>query len=274
MTAVHQPEQPAALTIAGSDSGGGAGIQADLKTFAALGVYGTSAITAVTAQNPRGVVAVHGLEPELVAAQIRAVRAYFPLAAAKIGMLHSVGIVEAVAAALAERPAGAAEPPPLVVDPVLVATSGTRLLREDALQALQRLILPRAALITPNVLEAAVLGAEPLSGPEALEPAARALHRRYGVPVLVKGGHVPALGQATDCLFDGRRATCYRHRWIGDVNTHGTGCTLSAAITAYLALGRALEEAVRSAIEYLQLTIEQAMRPGPEALLNQSVRLE
>jgi hydroxymethylpyrimidine/phosphomethylpyrimidine kinase len=255
---------PVLLTIAGSDSGGGAGIQADLKTFAALGAYGTAAVTAVTAQNPAGVSAMQGIEPALVAEQIRQVARYFPLAAAKTGMLFSAAIVNAVADVFAELP----RRPPLVVDPVMVATSGAKLLQDDAVAALCARILPLATVITPNMDEAALLLGRPLAGREHLERAARDLHARFGTAVLVKGGHLTGSAEAADCLFDGRAAHWTVHPFVRGVNAHGTGCTLSAAIAAGLGFGLPLVQAVARAREYLQAGLVAAVRAGPERVLN------
>jgi hydroxymethylpyrimidine/phosphomethylpyrimidine kinase len=255
---------PVLLTIAGSDSGGGAGIQADLKTFAAFGGYGISAITAITAQNPAGVSGVQGVDPGLVAAQIRQVASYFPIAAAKTGMLFSAAIVNAVADALLEWPSR----PPLVVDPVMVATSGAELLQQDAISAVSQRILPLATLITPNLDEAALLLGRPLSGRADLEPAARDLHARFGVAILVKGGHVKGSSEAADCLFDGRTVRWHVRPFVHGVNTHGTGCTLSAAIAAALGFGHPLPEAVDLAKGYLHAGLMAAVQAGPERLIN------
>jgi hydroxymethylpyrimidine/phosphomethylpyrimidine kinase len=255
---------PVLLTIAGSDSGGGAGIEADLKTFAALGGYGTAALTAVTAQNPAGVTAIQGIDPATVAEQIRQVARYFPIAAAKTGMLYSAAIVAAVADALAEMEHHL----PLVADPVMVATSGAKLLQDDAVAALCARILPLAAVITPNLDEAALLLGRPLARREHLEPAARDLHARFGAAVLVKGGHLQDSAEAADCLFDGHQVHWSAHPFIRGVNTHGTGCTLSAAIAAGLGFGLPLPEAVARAREYLQAGLAAAVRPGPERVIN------
>jgi len=254
---------PVLLTVAGSDSGGGAGIEADLKTFAALGAYGTAAITAVTAQNPAGVAALQAIEPALVAEQIRRVAAYFPIAGVKTGMLLSAAIVNAVADALTEMP----RRPPLVVDPVLAATSGAQLLQDDALAALCGRILPLASLITPNLDEAGRLLDRQLAGRDEMEPAARALHARLGTAVLVKGGHLKE-GDAADCLFDGQALHWFVHPFVRGVNTHGTGCTLSAAIAVGLGRGWPLAEAVSRGRTYLQSALAEAVRAGPERFLN------
>ncbi len=236
--------RPTALTIAGSDSGGGAGIQADLKTFAALGVYGTSALTAVTAQNTVGVRAVEEAPPALVAAQIDAVLEDIGADAAKTGMLSSAAIVAVTVGRI--RAHGIAR---LVVDPVMVAKSGDRLLREDAVRALRTDLLPLALVVTPNLPEAETLAGVTIGSRADLEDAARriaALGPRY---VLIKGGHAP--GDPIDILYDGRAFREYPGARIATTSTHGTGCTLSAAIVAYLARGLAVEDAVGRAKEYV-----------------------
>ncbi len=233
-----------ALTVAGSDSGGGAGIQADLRTFARLGSFGTCAITAITAQNLSGVRDVSGVAPSTVRAQIEAVAQGFPVRGVKTGMLWSAAIVEEVAALVA---AGTVPAP--VVDPVMVATSGARLLEPDAVAAYEASLFPRARLITPNLDEAALLLGAAIGAGE-LEEAARALGARYGRPVLLKGGH--ADGDPVDVLYAGDRVIVHRNARIAEVNTHGSGCTLSAAIAAGLAHGRELEDACAAAIAFLQ----------------------
>jgi hydroxymethylpyrimidine/phosphomethylpyrimidine kinase len=244
-----------ALTIAGSDSGGGAGIQADLKTFAAHGVYGTSAITAVTAQNSVAVTDWVALEPRMVVAQIEAVATDMPVAAAKTGMLGSAAIVEAVAEAV-ER----LRLPHLVVDPVMVAKSGDRLLDRDAEQAYVRDLLPLAELVTPNLAEAEALLGRPVRSLQAMHLAARELQAKGPRAVLVKGGHLE--GDPVDVLFDGAVAVELPARRIATPNTHGTGCTYSAAIAARLALGAPLIEAVRGAKAYLTEAIRRSYSVG------------
>ncbi|GAA5513969.1 hydroxymethylpyrimidine/phosphomethylpyrimidine kinase [Deinococcus carri] len=229
---------PVALTIAGSDSGGGAGIQADLKAFEAHGVFGTSALTVITAQNTRGVRAVQALPPELVTAQIEAVLDDFPVAAVKTGALGNAGIVRAVASALRGRGL------PLVVDPVLLAKSGDALLDREAMGVLLEELFPLATLITPNLPEA-----EALFGPDL--PA--------HLPLLLKGGH--ATGETvTDELWTPEVHLRLEAPRQSTRHTHGTGCTLSAAITAHLARGQALAGAVREAHGYLQAALRAA--PG------------
>jgi hydroxymethylpyrimidine/phosphomethylpyrimidine kinase len=243
---------PRALTIAGSDSGGGAGIQADLKTFAAFGVYGTSAITAVTAQNTRGVSGVHLVPAEFVTAQIEAVAADLGCDAVKTGMLATSAIVEAVAAAVA-----ALDLPNLVVDPVMVAKSGDRLLDDDAVHALRRSLLPLARVATPNVPEAEALAGMTIGSPADIREAARRIARLTPRAVVVKGGHLSG-AEVVDILYaDGEFAELIGPRVSGP-NTHGTGCTFAAAIAAGLARGVSLDRAVRDAKDY----VTGAMRRG------------
>ena len=244
--------RPRALTIAGSDSGGGAGIQADLKTFAAFGVFGASAITAVTAQNTLGVRAIHEIPAEVVTAQIDAVLSDIGADAVKTGMLFSAGIIEAVADRL--RAFGVTR---LVVDPVMVAKGGDRLLREDAVAALRELLLPIAAVVTPNAPEASVLaGLEVLDAPTARE-AARRIHALGPDLVIVKGGHLGGDSSA-DIAFDGTTFEVLSAPRIDTPHTHGTGCTFSAAIAAGLARGQSPLDATRAAKAFLQGAIEHA----------------
>jgi hydroxymethylpyrimidine/phosphomethylpyrimidine kinase len=246
---------PVALTIAGSDSSGGAGIQADLKTFAALGVYGASAITALTAQNTRGVTGVHHVPPDFVTAQIDAVFADLDVGAVKIGMVAEPGIVEAIASALERwRPAH------VVLDPVMVATSGERLLSPDAVAALRDRLIPRATLITPNLPEAAALLDEAAAGDEAAVAAQgrRLLALGCGA-VLIKGGHGEGI-DSIDYLVDRDGITPLSAPRIATSNTHGTGCSLSSAIAAGLAKGADMASAVRDAKAFISAAIAAADR--------------
>ena len=243
-----------ALTIAGSDSGGGAGIQADLKTFSALGVYGASAITAITAQNTRGVAAVEEVSPAVVAAQIDAVLDDLDVRAIKIGMLFSAAIVRAVA----ERLTGEV---PVVLDPVMVAKSGDALLQPEAVAALVEALLPRATLLTPNLPEAArLLGAEPARGTGEMARQGEALIARGAGAVLMKGGH----GEDATCtdvlVMPGAEPVLLSAERLATQNTHGTGCTLSAAVAAGLARGLDLDSAVRGAHGYLNAALGAADR--------------
>ncbi|KQC04943.1 MAG: phosphomethylpyrimidine kinase [Methanoculleus sp. SDB] len=242
---------PVACTIAGSDSGGGAGIQADLKTFAALGVWGCTVITAVTAQNTREVRGSWVLPPEAVSCQIGAVVSDFPIRAFKTGMLANEEIIRAVADALPFEGA-------LVIDPVMIATSGARLLAEDAVGALVSCLLPRAVLVTPNIPEAQVLaGMDTIGSVEEMVTAGRRICARGASAVLVKGGHL-AGEESIDVLVEGDRVTRFSgERYPGQV--HGTGCCLSAAITASLARGRTVAEACGDARSFVACAIREAV---------------
>ncbi|MBI2862391.1 MAG: bifunctional hydroxymethylpyrimidine kinase/phosphomethylpyrimidine kinase [Chloroflexi bacterium] len=244
-----------AMTIAGSDSGGGAGIQADLKTFAALGVYGTSAITAITAQNTQHVIKVLELPPELVAAQIDAIVLDIGADAVKTGMLANAAIIQVVAEKVREH-----KLPNLVVDPVMVAKSGDRLLREDAVDALRQLLLPLATVVTPNLPEAEVLVGRKLESMADRRWAAQQIVALGARSVVVKGGH--GEGPAVDLLYDGREFREFTAPRIATNNTHGTGCTFGSAITAWLAKRASIEEAVGRAKEYLTATLQHAYPLG------------
>lgn len=245
-----------ALTIAGSDSSGGAGIQADLKTFQALGVYGASVVTAITAQNTRGVFGVQEITPDLIAQQIDAVLDDIGVDAMKTGMLSSAPIVSRVAERL--RAAGVTA---LVVDPVMVAKSGDRLLREDAVRALIEHLLPLAAVVTPNIPEAEVLVGYTIASDADVQRAARDIVTLGPKAVVVKGGHRSG-ARATDVLFDGRQVHAFSAERVETPNTHGTGCTFSAAIAARLASGDDLVTAVGRAKHYLTQAIRQAPSIG------------
>lgn len=242
------------LTIAGSDSGGGAGIQADLKTFAAHGCYGLSVITALTAQNTVGVTAIHEVPPEFVAAQLDAVLTDIGVDAVKIGMLSTPAVIETVAEKLARYGTGN-----IVLDPVMVATSGDRLLRDDAIQVLRDRLLPMATVITPNIPEAEVLLDRKINSPAELQQAALDLLQLGAASALVKGGHFEA-SSSDDALADPGGFTWIEGKRISTRNTHGTGCTLSSAIAAGLGLGLELEEAVRQAKTYITGAIEAGSR--------------
>jgi hydroxymethylpyrimidine/phosphomethylpyrimidine kinase len=243
-----------ALTIAGSDSGGGAGIQADLKTFEAFGIFGTSAITAITAQNTLGVTAIHDVPIEIVGAQIEAIASDLAPDAVKTGMLASVAIVETVAAAIE-----ALDLPNLVVDPVMVAKSGHRLLADSAVLALTRELLPRALVVTPNVPEAEALAGIAIHTIHDMEAAARRIRALGPRWVVMKGGHLEG-ETIVNLVFDGRACDRLEVPRVPGPNTHGTGCTFASAIAAGLALGRDVRSAVREA----QTFVAEAMRHGPE----------
>lgn len=244
-----------ALTIAGSDSGGGAGIQADLKTFSALGVYGASVITALTAQNTLGVQGIHDVPAAFVARQMESVFSDLAVNAVKIGMLSVPATIEAVAEGLEKRFTG-----PVVLDPVMVAASGDPLLTETAIATLKARLLPRADLLTPNLPEAArLLGAEPAADEAAMLEQGRALLALGPKAVLMKGGHGEG-PEAVDLLVTGDGVLRFATPRIPSRNSHGTGCTLSSAIAAGLAKGQALPEAARAAKRYIQAAIAAADR--------------
>jgi hydroxymethylpyrimidine/phosphomethylpyrimidine kinase len=246
---------PVALTIAGSDSSGGAGIQADLKTFAALGVYGASALTALTAQNTRGVAGIHPVPPEFVTAQIDAVFSDLAVGAVKIGMVAQSSVIDAVVAALKHW-----SPQHVVLDPVMVATSGDRLLNAGAVDALRSKLFPMASIITPNLPEAAVLLDEPVAtGEAAIESQGQRLLSMGCPAVLIKGGHGQG-SESIDYLVRADGIIALPAPRIATGNTHGTGCSLSSAIAAGLAKGEPLETAVRSAKAFVSAAIAAADR--------------
>ena len=245
-----------ALTIAGSDSSGGAGIQADLKTFAALGVYGTSAITAITAQNTVGVIEMLPLSADLVTAQIEAVAGDITLHATKTGMLATAAIVEAVAAAIKEL-----ELPLVVVDPVMISKSGARLLDDDGIQMLRAELLPRCVVVTPNIPEAEVLSGRRIGSIEHARAAAHDIHQIGGSAVVITGGHGDG-DEIVDLLFDGGMFTELRTARIDTRNTHGTGCTFASAVAAHLALGHSIVDAVVAAQAYVLGAIQHALPLG------------
>jgi hydroxymethylpyrimidine/phosphomethylpyrimidine kinase len=254
--------RPVVLTIAGSDSGGGAGIQADLKAITAMGAWGATAVTCLTAQNLDGVRSVQPTEPAILADQIDAVREGFPVRAVKTGMLYSSELIQVVVDRIAHHP-----PVPLVVDPVMVATSGARLLRDDALATLRSALVPLATLVTPNLHEAAILAERDVRDLPAMRDAAVAINQLGGAAVLVKGGHL--LGDAVDVLFDGDQFHELHARRVPSSGAdHGTGCTLASAIAAGLALGLATPDAVSAAKRMLTdaLLNRCALGDGIEAL--------
>ena len=280
-----QHQLPVALTIAGSDSGGGAGIQADLKTFVALGVHGTSAITCITAQNPLRVLGIQACKSEIVRQQIEAVFAELRPAAIKTGMLYSAEIIGVVVeffkvgsrSTASHHPGGksgtrwnASSPPcpPLVVDPVMVSTSGAKLLKSSAVNQLKKELLPLATLVTPNLDEAKLLLGRDLKDLEDLRSAAKELHERFGCAALVKGGHLRGGREAADFFYDGHNELLLTAPFIKGVSTHGTGCTYAAAITAYLALGHILPMAVELAKEHITQAIARHQTVAGHAVLN------
>ena len=254
---------PRLLTIAGSDSGGGAGIQADLKTFAAHGVYGTTAITAVTAQNTRGVLSFHEISPDLVRQQIEAVMSDIGADAAKTGMLPSADIVEAVASAIADF-----DIPFVVVDPVMLAKSGDDLADDDAVTAMKASLLPKAFVVTPNIPEAERLSGLAIATDDDRKEAARRIHALGPSLVIIKGGHF--FGTAghfsssdiVDLLYDGHDFVEFRHERVAGRHTHGTGCTFAAALAAHLACGRTVRDAIPLIQEYIAGAITHAPELG------------
>ena len=243
-----------ALTIAGSDSGGGAGIQADLKTFHQFGVFGTSVITALTAQNTRGVSAVHAVPVEIVQAQMDAVATDLPPRAVKTGMLATADLVRAVAQGIQRH-----QFPFYVLDPVMVATSGDRLLTVEAESMVAAELVPLAQLVTPNLDEAAILVKSKVRSPEDMERAGKALRSMGAGAALIKGGHAEGKN-VVDVLVTAAGTRRFSHPRIATTSTHGTGCTLSAAVTAGLAVGRPLEQAVEDALDFVHRAI--AAAPG------------
>ena len=251
------------LTIAGSDSGGGAGIQMDLAVFRALETHGLSAITCLTAQNPETVRAVHPVPTEFLVSQLSTLVEYFPLGAVKTGMLFNEEIISEVSAFLQNHPRL-----PVVIDPVMVATSGAVLLQEEAIYALREKLLPRATLVTPNLDEVAVLTGSKPTDLETMRQAGRDLFRQYQSPFLIKGGHLEG-DQLVDVLI--LNETEYREfpsSRISGLNTHGSGCLLAAAIAASLARGHELEEAVTKGLAFFQKAANHPQSLGPDSFLN------
>lgn len=254
---------PSVLTIAGSDSGGGAGVQADLKTFAAHRVHGLSAIAALTAQNTRSVTAVHVPPTSFLRDQLDALTADFALGAVKIGMLASAGVISAVADWLREQPGL-----PVVLDPVMIASSGASLLQTDALRALRERLLPLASVLTPNLPEAEALLGRRIDAAAAMDAAARELQQLVGGAVLLKGGHLRD-AVLVDVFFDGDATLHFEHARL-PLEGHGTGCTLASAIAARLARGATLAAACRGACDYVHGALRHGYRPGlgPVAVLD------
>ncbi len=250
--------EPVILTIAGSDSSGGAGIQADLKTFAALGAYGTTAVTCITAQNPR---TLHGMQPvdaPLIAQQIRAVCEAYPIAAVKTGMLYSTEIIRTVAQEIIAQ--GLAV---VVVDPVMVASSGARLLQSDAVEALCRELLPIARVITPNLHECEILCGRTISSVEELREAARDICEKFDVACVAKGGHLGNDDEnVIDVLFDEGEEFLFKGKRILAAESHGAGCAFSAALTAFLGKGLFLSEAVQRAKHYVSHAMRHSVEIG------------
>ncbi|MBO4314066.1 MAG: bifunctional hydroxymethylpyrimidine kinase/phosphomethylpyrimidine kinase [Desulfovibrio sp.] len=251
------PKTPNILTIAGSDSGGGAGVQADLKTIMAMGGYGMSVITALTAQNGLGVSGIHAPEPDFVVLQLKTVLEGFPVAAAKTGMLFSAEIIQAIVPVLAGRTF------PLVVDPGSVSQSGSRLLRDDAVQAMREELLPIRVLLPPNTPEAEMLTGMNISSTEAIHAAGAKILAMGPKAVLIKGGHMPDAVMVTDWLFEpGTEPKALPQAKVDTTNNHGTGCTLSAAIATGLGQGLPLQVSVARAQKFLNLALRKSYAPG------------
>ncbi|EQA45809.1 hydroxymethylpyrimidine kinase/phosphomethylpyrimidine kinase [Leptospira broomii serovar Hurstbridge str. 5399] len=265
--------RPVILTIAGSDSGGGAGIQADLKTINAIGNFGTSALTCLTAQNPDGVSGILEVDPDFLEKQIRAVFSYFPVAAIKTGMLFSQPLISRLSALIREFKA-AGSTFRLVVDPVMVATSGAKLLQDNAIESLIQELIPLADLITPNLDEANLLGIGIVSSISDMRPAAEFLSRKYGTNVLLKGGHLRNVNEATDVLsLPNGDTTVYSKPFVPNFYPHGTGCTYSSAIASYWGKNHSLSEAISLAKEFLHAAIEQAYSIGKSKTLNHNPKI-
>ncbi len=256
---VSSNSPPIALTIAGSDSSAGAGVQADLKTFSSLGVYGLTAVTCVVAEIPGRVSRIDPLNSEIVREQIAVLAENFPIAAVKTGLLYSAEIVEAVARALVDLSGRFADRVPLVIDPVMVATSGDLLLRPDAIAFYESELFPLAALLTPNLVEAEKLVGEPIRDLKGMRKAGRKMQKKYGVSILLKGGHLTG-NNAVDLLFAGDKISEFSAPFVHGVATHGTGCTYSAAITAGIAFGLRLEDAIGRAKKFVTASIAQHFR--------------
>jgi hydroxymethylpyrimidine/phosphomethylpyrimidine kinase len=250
---------PVVLTIAGSDSSTGAGVQADLKTFSALGVYGLTAVTCVVAEIPGKVSRIEPVSTDLVREQIAVLCRNFPITAVKTGLLYTAEIVETVARALADLFANSAKRFPLVIDPVITATNGDRLLEPGAIELYESKLFPLATLITPNIDEARKLLGQKIQDRQSMEKAVRALASKYRVSTLLKGGHL-AGRRAVDLLFVGGKITEFAAPFIRGVATHGTGCTYSAAITASLASGLSLEKAIGRAKKFVTASITRHFR--------------
>jgi len=263
MPLTRMQRRPIALTIAGSDSGGGAGIQTDLKTFASLAVHGTSVLTCITAQNPKQVLAVQPVRPALITAQFEALQDGLRPAAIKSGMLYSRAIVQAVITALS-----ALRGVPYVLDPVMIATSGAALLRADCRSLIQRSLMPLARLITPNLPEAACLLGHPITSQEEARDAVKALADRFQTACLLKGGHLPQGSKVIDYLEDGKDLLVLEAPYQRKRQTHGTGCTYAAAITACLARSCDLRSAVQEAKAFISQAIAQSVRIGSHQALN------
>lgn len=237
---------PVALTIAGSDSGGGAGIQADIKTFSSLGVFGASAITAITAQNTQGVRGIQAISPEILRGQIEVILEDFIVDAVKIGMLHNKDAVKVVSETLPSFRRTS-----IILDPVMISTSGSKLLEDDAIRTIMDELFPKATLLTPNIPETEYLSGIKINNEADILCAARKLQEKGCNAILIKGGHIPGVETVDRLFINENNPICLASPTVETFNTHGTGCTLSSAIAAYMALGHSLVEAVRLAKEYM-----------------------
>ncbi|MGV3773585.1 MAG: bifunctional hydroxymethylpyrimidine kinase/phosphomethylpyrimidine kinase [Verrucomicrobiales bacterium] len=267
---VERQTRKIALTIAGSDSGGGAGIQADLKTFVSLGVHGLSAITCLTAQNPKEVLSVHPVTPGFLRDQLQALITELPPDAIKTGMLYSQGLIEAVVDCLSQI---SSPRPSLIVDPVMISTSGHELLKPAAKKALISTLFPHASLLTPNLDEARTLLKREIKDIEGLRSAAKELFETFGSAALMKGGHFTSGKEAVDAYYDGKDELLLISPFIRGISTHGTGCTYSAAIAANLAMGKSLPKAVVAAKKFVTAAIDQSYKAAKHFVLNHNPRL-
>jgi len=257
---------PVSLTIGGSDSGSGAGIQADLKTFTMLETFGTTALTCLTAQNPDSVSAIEAVSDSFLKAQLDSIFNYFPVVSAKTGMLFSKSLIEVVTKFFSNH-----KSVQLVVDPVMVATSGAKLLQDEAIEVLVNKLIPLAYIITPNLDEASLLLGREIKEVDELERSVKELFDKFKVPVLLKGGHIQMATSAIDILYDGHSIYRYEKPYINNRNTHGSGCTFSAAISAFLARGISLPSAVGNAKEYIHRTFEDPIQAGPNNHMNHKI---
>ena len=245
---------PVALTIAGSDNSAGAGIQADLKTFSHFKVHGCTVITCVVAENPKVVTGIQAIRSSLVKEQLKTAFDYFPVKAIKTGMLYNLSIIETVGDFLKKNPK-----PTLIIDPVMVATSGAVLLKPAALKKLKSLIIPRAALVTPNLDEAELLLGRKIKNHQAMKDALKGLYDIYGVPFLLKGGHLKG-NQALDIYYNGKQFREYKAPWVKGRIGHGTGCTYSAAITASIARGASMPQAISKAKDFITCSLKHSLK--------------
>ena len=254
--------QPIALTIAGSDSGGGAGIQADVKTFEYHHVFGTSVITCVTAQNPEGVFGIQAIEPDIVYKQLDAVTGFFSIDSIKTGMLYSTEIIDVVLQFIKKKKYH------LVVDPVMVATSGAKLLLDSSIHKITEELIPLSTVYTPNADEASILLGKPITLQDNLEDVAYQLYKKYHTPVLLKGGHLTDGMEAKDIFHNGSMVHTFRSKYYANVNSHGTGCTYSSAIAAFLAKGFSLLDSIQNSKTYIDLTFYNHYHLGKTTSLN------